>query len=597
MNDPTHRNKPRILIVDDDPGLRAVLCDLLDIKGFAPVAVETGQEALDQVEQADYAVALVDLRLEDMPGLEVLRGVKARSPETECILLTGHASTESAIQAANLGIYSYVQKPFDVEQLLLTIRRAVEKGEAEIALRESEKRFQALAETSPVGIFRTDASGATTYVNPRWCEIAGLPAGQALGDGWLRAVHPDDREKLTSGWQEATQVKRVSTAEYRFLRPDGTLAWVLGQAVPETGLSGEITGYIGTITDITERRLADDALRASEARYRALVEKLPAIVYVDDATAEPGQSLYISPLIETVLGYSAEEWLREGLDIWADRIHPDDRQRARSAYLHAFETGEPFDCEYRLAAADGRMVWFRDQAVMLRDEKGQLRWFQGVMYDITERKQAEQALKEDEARIQRLLEQQVAVNQLALALGESLDLGDVYHIICTHIRGLVDVWCFIISSYDEQEKIIRAEYVEADQVYDVSGFPTIPLGEPGQGTQSRVIHTGQPYYTPDHQQALSKSKVRYTIEDNGSVHEESPAERDKEDTTRSTVYLPMKVKGKTVGVMQVQSTRLDAYSPDDIQLLSAMANVAAVAIQNTSLHQEGVTQIFGEEVR
>jgi PAS domain S-box-containing protein/putative nucleotidyltransferase with HDIG domain len=297
-----------------------------------------------------------------------------------------------------------VQKPFDVEQLLLTIQRAVEKRAAEIALRESEKRYQALTETSPVGIFRTDVNGATTYVNPRWCEISGLPAGQALGDGWLRAVHPEDRQKLTSGWQEATRAGRVSTAEYRFLRPDGTVVWVLGQAAPETSLSGEITGYIGTITDITESKLAEDALRASEARYRALVEKLPAIVYIDDATAEPGHTLYISPSIETILGIRAEEWLREGLDVWADRIHPDDRQRTVAAYLHAFESGQPFDCEYRLAAADGRMVWFRDQAVLLRDDKGQPRWFQGVMYDITERKRMEQSLRESEERFRSLFE-------------------------------------------------------------------------------------------------------------------------------------------------------------------------------------------------
>ncbi len=130
-----------------------------------------------------------------------------------------------------------------------------------VELQESEKRFQTLARISPVGIFRTDTKGATTYVNPQWCAIAGLSAEKAMGDGWLKAVHSDDRERLRQGWQEATQLQRPSWADYRFIRPDGTIAWVMGQAVPEIDAEGQIAGYVGTITDITERKKAEDELR------------------------------------------------------------------------------------------------------------------------------------------------------------------------------------------------------------------------------------------------------------------------------------------------------------------------------------------------
>ena len=124
-----------VLIVDDDPQLRKTISNTLRAGGYVPIAVATGKAALDKVEEETPAVALIDLLLEDMSGLEVMKEIKERSPATECILLTGHASQESAIEAVNLGAYSYMQKPYDVAQLLMTIHRAVEK-------RETEKGFE-----------------------------------------------------------------------------------------------------------------------------------------------------------------------------------------------------------------------------------------------------------------------------------------------------------------------------------------------------------------------------------------------------------------------------------------------------------------------
>ena len=132
--------------------------------------------------------------------------------------------------------------------------------EAIAELQESEKRYQTLANISPVGIFRTDASGNTTYVNPMWSTISGLPAEKAIGDGWLEAVHPDDKERLRKGWQKSTQTHTTSYSDYRFVRPNGTVAWVMGQAVAEVDSENQVTGYVGTITDITERKNAEQEI-------------------------------------------------------------------------------------------------------------------------------------------------------------------------------------------------------------------------------------------------------------------------------------------------------------------------------------------------
>jgi PAS domain S-box-containing protein len=126
-----------------------------------------------------------------------------------------------------------------------------------LLLHESEQRYQILAKISPVGIFRTNPDGATTYVNAKWCEMSGLSVDEALGQGWLHAVHPDDRETLGRGWQASTQLQEASSTDYRFLRPDGTVVWVMGQAIPEKNSENKIIGYIGTVADITARKLAE----------------------------------------------------------------------------------------------------------------------------------------------------------------------------------------------------------------------------------------------------------------------------------------------------------------------------------------------------
>lgn len=128
---------------------------------------------------------------------------------------------------------------------------ALETMEIEKKRKKSESLFLTLANISPVGIFRTRADGYTTYVNRKWCQLSGLKAEEALGDGWLKAVHPEDQIWLAKGWKSATDKKQSSVTEYRFIRSDGKTAWVMGQAIPELNSEGQIEGYVGTITDIT----------------------------------------------------------------------------------------------------------------------------------------------------------------------------------------------------------------------------------------------------------------------------------------------------------------------------------------------------------
>ena len=133
--------------------------------------------------------------------------------------------------------------------------------EAERAVQLSETRYKTLTNISPVGIFMTKANGKTIFVNPKWCEISGMKYEDALGDGWLKSVHPDDVSKLKNGWYTDAEERRASYSEYRFInKKDGSIKWVLGQAIPEYDENNKITGYVGTITDITEIKLYEEQL-------------------------------------------------------------------------------------------------------------------------------------------------------------------------------------------------------------------------------------------------------------------------------------------------------------------------------------------------
>lgn len=136
-----------------------------------------------------------------------------------------------------------------------------ERQQAEARLLASEERYITLTAAAPVGIFRTDADGKCTYVNDRWCQIAGLTPESSAGDGWQQGLHPEDRDKIATEWYRAALENRPFSLEYRFQRADGVVTWVYGQSVAEHDASGQAIGYVGTITDISDRKRAELTLQ------------------------------------------------------------------------------------------------------------------------------------------------------------------------------------------------------------------------------------------------------------------------------------------------------------------------------------------------
>jgi PAS domain S-box-containing protein len=263
----------RVLVLDDDQDLRKVLSHILAASGYEPLAVGTGQEALDSLADGRPDVALIDLRLDDMSGLDVLKAIKQRSPGTECILLTGHASKTSAIEAMNLEAYSYVQKPYDMETLLLTIHRAREKQAAQRALRESEERYRRIFEHSPLGIVHFDAHGVVTDCNPKFAALMAASRGDLLGLDMLAAL-PEGPVKnaISDVLQNGSSACEVNS--HSGPGPNDRVIRALYQRIDAE--DGSVLGAVGMLEDVTERKRAEDALQRLNAELDERVKRRTA---------------------------------------------------------------------------------------------------------------------------------------------------------------------------------------------------------------------------------------------------------------------------------------------------------------------------------
>jgi PAS domain S-box-containing protein len=269
------------------------------------------------------------------------------------------------------------------------------QAEAADALRESEKKYQVLTEISPVGIFKTDAQGTTTYVNPRWSQISGLSADEALGDGWLRAVHPEDRENLSAGWKQATSTQIASIIEYRFVHPDGSIAWILGQSTPERNIQNRIVGYVGTIIDITERKQAEEALKKSEIWFRSLFEKASDGIFYLSVN---GVVVTVNDSFARMHGYSVEEMRKMDMK----DLDTPDTTRQFAERMQRIMAGEIFSFEVEHYHKDGHTFPLEVTASMIT--VGEEKYVLAFHRDITERKQAEERLTASEVRYRRLFE-------------------------------------------------------------------------------------------------------------------------------------------------------------------------------------------------
>jgi diguanylate cyclase (GGDEF)-like protein/PAS domain S-box-containing protein len=268
--------------------------------------------------------------------------------------------------------------------------------EAESRLREAEFRYRMLVEQLPL-ISYVDSPdnpvSAPRYLSPQIEAVLGRAPEEWLATPGVyeQAIHPDDREWVIAEKRRAYERGDALRCEYRMLAADGRTVWVEDQSVLVHPPGGGLPFRQGFALDITDRKLAEQALHGAEARFRTLVEQLPLTVYID-AIDEASSNIYTSPQIESMLGYTTQEWLADPL-LFVRLLHPDDRERVLAVHAHTHATHEPLCVEYRLLARDGRVVWVLDEARIISDPSGGGQVLQGYLLDVTARKEAEELLR------------------------------------------------------------------------------------------------------------------------------------------------------------------------------------------------------------
>jgi PAS domain S-box-containing protein len=255
-------------------------------------------------------------------------------------------------------------------------------------LKSQEKRLRDVVETIPAMTFTALSDGSSTFVNKRWTEYTGLSVEQSSGAGWQRAIHPEDGVRHSEKWRISVATGQLFEDEARFRHAaDGGYRWFLVRGVPLRGPHGKIVKWYGTLTDIEDRKRAEEALRSSEQRFRLIVDSIPGLVCTMSAT---GEAQLLNRQVLEYFGKSPEE-----LKNWAtsDAVHPDDLPRVISAWASSIETGHPYDIEQRCRRGDGIYRWFQVRALPLRDAEGRITGWYNLLTDIDDRKRAEEALQ------------------------------------------------------------------------------------------------------------------------------------------------------------------------------------------------------------
>ena len=261
-----------------------------------------------------------------------------------------------------------------------TIRKKIEHD-----LRESTDLLTGILQASPVGVFRTDPSGHITFINETFTKITGVPLETIRGTYWADILPQGERNRILKDIGKLISERRKNSAEVRYIHPDGTPYWLFGQTVPIIDKKGNLNGWVGTITDITEQKLIEDALKESEEKYRALTENTPDILFSADMT---GIITYVSPQVKKY-GFLEEEVIGKPLRIF---IHPADRYQIDTNLFRELKEGAQFFSRFRILDKWSTPFWFEEKSTLQLDVSGKPIGIYGILRDVTERKRVEDAI-------------------------------------------------------------------------------------------------------------------------------------------------------------------------------------------------------------
>ena len=322
----------------------------------------------------------------------------------------------------------------------ITARKAAEEANAAL-----HARIAQLLTSSPAVIYSYRATGdfAPTFVSENIRDQLGYEPEEYLKDAdfWRSRVHPDD---LVATEAESVNLFKHGrhTIEYRFRKKDGSYCWVNDAQQLIRDKQGQAIEVIGSWSDVTQRKQAEEARAAANIRVQHLLARSPAVIYAFEASGDY-RPTFISQNISELLGYEPEEYL-ESPDFWRSRVHPGDLVRIEKGYTRLFEEGY-LSNEYRFRKKDGNYCWISDDLQMIRNAAGEPIEIVGAWNDITARKQLSEVLVAAQDRLVRLLSSAPAVIYSYRATGDFAPI-----IISENIKNLL--------GYEPSEYLENAEF-------------------------------------------------------------------------------------------------------------------------------------------
>ena len=390
------------LLVEDSASDAELIIRELRRAGFDPQwqLVETEAAFLHAL-QSPLQLVISDYAMPKFDGLRAVQLLREHHPDTPFILVSGTVGEEAAVEAMRHGATDYLIKD-RISRLGSAVTRALEQQRLREERRQLEQQLtlQATAlEAAANGFAITDQSGKILWVNPALVACTGYSSKELIGQSF-RLLKSGQHAPLF--YQELwTKLRAGQTWQGEFVnrRKDGSLYFDQHTITPVCSADGKITHYVAVMQDVTARKHAEAVKAELAHRNESFVRALGEIVYDHDITAHRIE--WAGDSVKCV-GWAIAE-LGQTTQAWSDRVHPDDLPRVR-AQLETLSIEPLFASEYRFQHKAGHFVWIFDRGVISRDAQGRITRVIGIMWDISERKRAEEVLRENEARFRQLAE-------------------------------------------------------------------------------------------------------------------------------------------------------------------------------------------------
>ncbi len=554
----------RLLIIEDSGDDAQLMVRTIQRGGYDVQfeRVETEAALHTALEREQWDLVLCDYTLPRLNAIRALELVKASGQDLPFIIISGSIGEEMAIAALRGGAHDFMLKG-NLARLLPAVQRELQEAEtrkerrrADAAVQQAETRYRLLVENMPAITYVISAEPPynTLYISPQIERLLGFAPDEWIADPdlWEKQLHPDDRERVLVEDRASREGNRAFVAEYRIRARDGRVVWLHDEThhISEPGLAPFSQGIE---IDITSRKQAEEALREAESRYRILVEQLPMVVYVNVA-GEAGNTIYVSPQIEKLLGYSAQEWTADP-KFWQRTLHADDRDAVIRESERVNAAGEPFDMEYRMIARDGKVVWLRDQAIRVQDEHGQPIQWQGLMTDVTETKKREREWE--------------AIAQLSNALRETQTVKEIVPRLLDETLSLMDtdqgsIWL--------RHPVTNKLYMAEQRRWKNQPSAADP---PGEEVVAMVVELGRP-------------QVRRELHTDPQIPEKH---RRFIPPGIGGASVPLSAAGKSLGAMFINVRLPREVTPDELRVLGALADLGANAVHRAQLFEETVKHL------